>query len=150
MFYWNQKCSVFPLTPLPSPPACCRRHQGEVRGISLVSNSTAIHILGESIAINKAIQKRQVQTRQREQQPDLIRPQGQQAGPFRGCLHWVKKKKNSNGRRRGQGEVSWTRIKGKGGEGEEAGSEQRGLQTEGLIPEPSPWGQSLTLPLSGY
>lgn len=58
-----------------------------------MSNSTAIHILGESIAINKAIQKRQVQTRQREQQPDLIRTQGQQAGPFRGCLHWIKKKK---------------------------------------------------------
>ena len=112
-----------------------------------MSNSTAIHILGESIAINKAIQKRQVQTRQREQQPDLIRTQGQQAGPFRGCLHWVRKKKK---KRRGQGEVSWTRIKGKGGEGEEAGSEQRGLQTEGLTPEPSPWGQSLTLPLSGY
>lgn len=116
-----------------------------------MSNSTAIHILGESIAINKAIQKRQVQTRQREQQPDLIRTQGQQAAPFRGCLHWVKKKKKKgNGGRRGQGEVSWTRIKGKGGEGEEAGSEQRGLQTEGLTPEPSPWGQSLTLPLSGY
>ena len=135
-----------PSDPLPSPPACCWRHQGEVRGISLVSNSTAIHILGESIAINKAIQKRQVQTRQREQQPDLIRTQGQQAGPFSGCLHGVKKK--SDGGRRGQGEASWTRMKGKGGEGEEAGSEQRGLRAEGLTHEPSPWGQILTLPLA--
>ena len=39
-------------------------------------------------------------------------------------------------------------MKGKGGEGEEAGSEQRGLRAEGLTHEPSPWGQILTLPLA--
>lgn len=52
--------------PLTALPSCYWEHPGKVRSISLVSSSTAIHILGESIAINKAIQKRQVQARQRE------------------------------------------------------------------------------------
>lgn len=39
-------------------------------------------------------------------------------------------------------------MKGKGGEGEEAGSEQKVLRAEGLTPEPIPWGQILTLPLA--
>lgn len=56
------------------PPILLLGHPGKVRSISLVSSSTAIHILGESIAINKAIQKRQVQARQREHSQILSEP----------------------------------------------------------------------------
>lgn len=45
-----------------------------------------------------------------------------------------------------RGKLDQDQREGRGGG--EAGSEQRDLQMGGPTPEPSPWGQSLTLPLA--
>lgn len=45
-----------------------------------------------------------------------------------------------------RGKLDQDQREGRGGG--EAGSEQRGLQMGGPTPEPSPWGQSLILPLA--
>lgn len=131
--------------PLLSPPACCRRHWGEGRNISLVSSSTAIHSLWESIAINKAIQKRQVQARQREHGQILSEPKAGRSGLSNAVCTGGKKKKVVE-KELGRGRKAGPGRRGRHQEWEEPANWGQRFKNGMADPESTPGVQILTLP----